>query len=98
MRKIGIIIAVFLLLFPVPGIKAQELISNRSVTGVCYAGNKVKRIYIPPPKSFLTKSDSKGGGKITVVYSGFTTEARTAVEYAVKILESVLPSDLKNDN
>jgi hypothetical protein len=95
MRRIIIIIAVFLLLFPVAGIKAQELISNRSITGVCYAGNKVKRIYIPPPKSFLIKSDSKGGGKITVIYSGFTTEARTAVEYAVKILESMLPSDLK---
>ena len=95
MRRIRIIIAVFLFLFPAAGVKAQELISNHSITGVCYAGNKVKRIYIPPPKSFLTKSDSKGGGKITVAYSGFTTEARTAVEYAVKILESMLPSDLK---
>jgi hypothetical protein len=95
MRRAGILIAVFLLLFPVTGIKSQNLISNRSVTGVCYAGNKVKRIYIPPPKSFLKRSDSKGGGKITVVYSGFSAEAKTALEYAVKILESVLPSDVK---
>ena len=95
MRKKGILITVFLILFPVLILKAQELISNNSVTGVCYAGNRVNRIYIPPPKNFRTKSDSKGGGKITVIYSGFSTEPRTAVEYAVKILESVLPSDLK---
>jgi len=95
MRRAGILIAVFLLLFSVAGIKSQDLISNSSITGICYAGNKVNRIYIPPPKSFLTRSDFKGGGKITVTYSGFSAEARTAVEYAVKILESVLPSDVK---
>jgi hypothetical protein len=95
MRRAGISIAVLLFLFPVTGIKSQDLISNRSITGVCYAGNKVKRIYIPPPKSFLTRSDSKGGGKITVAYSGFSAEARTALEFAVNILESVLPSDVK---
>ena len=95
MRRPRILIAVFLFLFPVAGIKSQDLISNRSITGVCYAGNKVNRIYIPPPKSFLTRSDSKGGGKITVAYSGFSAEARTAVEYAVKILESMLPSEVK---
>jgi hypothetical protein len=95
MRRTGILIAVFLFLISAACIKAQELISNHAVTGVCYAGNKVNKIYIPPPKSFLAKSGSKGGGKITVAYSGFTTEARTAVEYAINILESVLPSDLK---
>jgi hypothetical protein len=95
MRRSGIIVAVFLFLFPAAGIMSQDLISNHSITGVCYAGNKVNRIYIPPPKSFLTRSDSKGGGKITVAYSGFSAEARTAVEYAVKILESMLPSDIK---
>jgi len=95
MRKKGILFTVFLFLFPVVILKAQELISNKSVTGVCYAGNRVNRIYIPPPKSFRTKSDSKGGGKIFVIYSGFSSEPKTAVEYAVQILESVLPSDLK---
>jgi len=95
MRRTGIIFAVFLFLFPVSASRAQMLISNRSITGVCYAGNKINRIYIPPPKNFLTKSGSKGGGKINVAYSGFTTEARTAVDYAVKILESMLPSDVR---
>lgn len=95
MRRTGILIAVFIFLFPIACLKAQELISNHSITGVCYAGTKVNRIYIPPPKRFRAKSNSKGGAKITVVYSGFTAEAKTAVEYAVNILESVLPSDAK---
>ncbi len=95
MRKKGIIITVFIILFPVLNLKAQELISNKSVTGICYAGNRINRIYIPPPKSFRTKSDSKGGGKITVLYSGFSSQPKGSVEYAVQILESVLPSDLK---
>jgi hypothetical protein len=95
MRIKGISITVFLILFPVLSLKAQELIPNKAVTGVCYAGTRVNRIYIPPPKSFRTKSDSKGGGKITVIYSGFSSEPKASVEYAVQILESVLPSDLK---
>jgi hypothetical protein len=95
MRKKGIIITVFIIIFPVLNLKAQELISNKSVTGICYAGNRINRIYIPPPKSFRTKSDSKGGGKITVLYSGFSSQPKGSVEYAVQILESVLPSDLK---
>jgi hypothetical protein len=89
------LITAYLFLLPVFNLKAQELIPNHSVTGVCYAGNKVNRIYIPPPKSFLTKSGSKGGGEITVVYSGFSAEAKVAVEYAVKILESMLPEGHK---
>ena len=42
-------------------LKAQKLISNSSVTGVCYAGNKIKRVYIPPPDVFYKKSGLKGG-------------------------------------
>jgi hypothetical protein len=75
-------------------LQAQKLIPNRSVTGVCYAGTKVKRIYIPPPKGALRRADSKGGGSITVIYTGFTEEAKAAVDFAVKILEGMLPADL----
>lgn len=89
------IVNFFLFFFPVLSVNAQELISNRSVTGVSYAGNKVNKIYVPPPKSFFDHAGSKGGGKITVFYSGFSAEARVAVDFAVKVLESVLPSDLK---
>jgi len=95
MKKSGFLTIVFLLTLTFFDLKSQELISNHSVTGICYAGNKVNRIYIPPPKIFKMKSGSKGGGSITVVYTGFSTEAKTAVEYAVSILEAVLPSDVK---
>lgn len=73
---------------------SQGLIYNKSVTGVCYAGDKVTKIYIPPPKEFFVKAESKGGGNINVIYSGFTDNAKNAMEYAVSILEAVLPSDL----
>jgi hypothetical protein len=74
---------------------SQKLIPNSSVTGVCYAGNKTNRIYIPPPDEFFKKSGTKGGASITVKYTGFTPASRAAVEYAVLILESILPADTK---
>src|SRR5512133_1973430 len=72
----------------------QAFIKNSSVTGVCYAGTKVTRQYTPPPSVFFTKG-SKGGGNITVYYTGFSATAKDAYEYAVSILESVLPADTK---
>lgn len=76
-------------------LRSQYLIKNSSVKNICYAGTKVNRIYVPPPKSFRYISGSKGGGKITAVYSGFTPEPKAAVDYAINILESVLPSDTR---
>jgi hypothetical protein len=95
MIKIGFSTFIFLLLFPFLNLDAQQLVANHSITGICYAGTRVNKIYIPPPKSFRAKSGSKGGGKINVIYTGFTADAKEAVEYAVNILESVLPADLK---
>jgi hypothetical protein len=71
----------------------QRLIPNRAVTGTCYAGKKTNRIYIPPPARFLAKSGKTGGASITVLYYGLPDNARNAVEYAVSILESLLPDD-----
>jgi hypothetical protein len=76
-------------------LEAQELIRNSSVTGVCYAGKKINRIYIPPPKEFFRNEGSKGGGVITVNYTGFTSQAKAAVNYAVLILEKLLPADTR---
>jgi hypothetical protein len=76
-------------------IKSQDLISNSSVTGICYAGNKVNRIYIPPPDEFLKKSASKGRGSVTIYYNGFSSQAKIAMEYAASILETMLPDDAK---
>ena len=73
----------------------QKFIRNTDVTGICYAGTKVRKLYVPPPARFFSKSGSKGGGSITVDYHNFSTNAKTAFEYAVSILESMLPPDTK---
>ena len=82
----------FITIFP---LEAQDLIKNSSLTGVCYAGKKINKIYIPPPEEFFKKGSSKLGGSITVCYTGFSTPGETAVEFAVSILEKLLPSDAK---
>ena len=89
-----IYLILFLFHFVQP-LKAQELILNNSVSGVCYAGNKTKRIFIPPPQKFLENKESKGGASITVYYTGFTDQAIKAFDYAISILESILPADAK---
>ena len=76
-------------------LNAQELIRNSSVTGVCYAGKKINRIYIPPPREFYRNGRSTGGGVITVNYTGFSTQAKAAVDFAVLVLEKLLPSDTR---
>lgn len=83
------------LLVPALQLHSQVVVSNREITGVCYAGTKVNRMYVPPPKDYFQKRDSKGGGTIIVNYTGFTTEAKRAVEFAASILEAMLPSDTR---
>jgi hypothetical protein len=75
--------------------QAQKFIPNESVNTRCYAGKKVNRIYVPPPTSFYKRSASEGGARIKVYYTGFPDAARVAFNYAVSILESVLPSDTR---
>jgi Secretion system C-terminal sorting domain len=72
--------------------KGQELVRKVKIAGKCYASNSVNKIYIPPPKEFYLKRGRKGAN-ITVYYSGFTLPARTAYNYAVSILESILPDN-----
>ncbi|MCE5347423.1 MAG: T9SS type A sorting domain-containing protein [Bacteroidales bacterium] len=95
MKKIYLsyIVCSLLILASVLPVHGQKLESNSLVTGVCYAGNKVNRIYIPPPENFFKKSLTKGGGSVKFYYSGFPAAAITAMEYAASILESVLPPE-----
>ena len=95
MKKLVLLITGILLTTSVFELLAQVLIPNSSVTGVCYAGNKVNRIYIPPPKKFRESKDSKGGGSIIVFYTGFPDQVRVATDYAISILKAMLPSDAK---
>ncbi len=92
--KLSFLTILFILTSVVP-LRAQDLIKNSRVTGVCYAGTKVNRIYIPPPKEFFKRNGSKSGGSITVYYSGFSSQAQAAVEYAASILRAMLPADTK---
>jgi hypothetical protein len=74
-------------------IGAQDLMQNKSVTGICYASNKVNKYYIPPPASFFRKANSKNGASITIYCTGFTSQGVAAMDYAVSILEKLLPAD-----
>lgn len=96
MKKLLSLLIGFLIFNSILTLRAQDLIKNSSVTGVCYAGNKIKRFYIPPPKEFFRKGGSKSGGSITIFYTGFfPNQAKTAMKYAASILETMLPSDAK---
>ena len=44
------------------------------------------------------KNQEKGGASITVIYTGFPNNAVAAVEYAVSILETILPADAQYYN
>lgn len=76
-------------------INAQKLVRNAIPSGICYAGDKVKKIYVPPPERYLQKAGQGSGAQITVYYSGFSQSSVNAFEYAVSILESILPADSK---
>ena len=95
MKRTNFIYIFLLLILSVFSLYGQKIERNSSVTGVCLAGNKVKRIYIPPPDNFLKKSFSKGSASVTFYYSGFSTAAKVPMEYAASILESVLPPGTK---
>jgi hypothetical protein len=94
MKRALFLVAVFSLFSAVLA-QTPQLIRNSRITGVCYAGTAVKRVYIPPPRIFFSRNLTKKGGQITVNYTGFTSQAKTAIEYAVSILETMLPADAK---
>jgi hypothetical protein len=95
MKKL-ILFTVLIILIPAVHLHSQYLLKNSRITGVCYAGNKVKRIYIPPPKSFFQREARKGTGcSITIYYTDVPAWGKTVVNYAASILESILPPDTK---
>ena len=95
MKKLLLLLICGFVVNSVIPLNAQKFVPNSSVSAQCYAGNKVNRIYIPPPPVFFKKSLNKGRASITVYYTGFPTEAKNAFDYAVSILESVLPEDTR---
>ncbi|MEI6048116.1 MAG: T9SS type A sorting domain-containing protein [Bacteroidota bacterium] len=95
MKKILLLLTGFLIAASVLKLQSQDLIKNSTVTGICYAGNKTNRIYIPPPDEFFKKNGSKSRGSIKIYYTGFSSQAIYAMEYAKSILEDMLPADTK---
>lgn len=95
MMKLYSPLIILLLLTSFLPLHAQKLIPNRAVTGVCLAGNKITKIYIPPPYEFYKRTSSKSGGSIKIFSTGFSGKADTALKYAVSILQSMLPADTK---
>jgi len=93
MKRLTFTIICFLILSPSSRLFSQEAIRKPVALSNCYAGNKVTKIYIPPPKEFYLGMNKKGGATVTVICSGFPAAAKTAVEFAGSILQSVLPSD-----
>jgi hypothetical protein len=92
-KKGILIIAASLLLFPVKYSSGQALVYKGSPAGVSIAGKGVTKVFIPPPKEFYNRSGSKGAS-IKVYYQGFTSAPKTAYEYAVSILASLLPDNV----
>ena len=93
--KIKLILLLYFLVITAGGVlHSQICIPNKAVNAVCYAGSKVNRIYIPPPKGSKVEAKGLKSGNITVLYNGFTGDAKAAVEYACSILEAFLPPDL----
>jgi hypothetical protein len=77
-------------------LNSQTLVKNSDITSICYAGDKVKKIYIPPPKNFFQTETLKGQrASITLYYTDVPAWGRTAVNFAVSILESLLPPDIE---
>jgi hypothetical protein len=95
MIKFFLLLAGLLIFAPAHTLKSQNLIPNKSVTGICYAGNKINRIYIPPPPEYFKKDKQKGGGTVTIYYTGFSAQGKAALAKAGSILESILPAGTK---
>lgn len=95
MKKLSLF-AGFIIIITSLNLNSQTLLKNSEITSICYAGDKVKKIYIPPPKEFLQKESQKGRtASITLYYTDVPAWGRTAVNYAVSILESILPPDIE---
>lgn len=95
MKKILFFLCFYLAVNSAKDLSGQEFMPNSGTTGICYAGTRVHRIYIPPRLKHAPRNGLKSGGTINVNYTGFTAQAKNAVEFAVAILKDILPSDLQ---
>jgi len=95
MKRLNLFLLIPVFLVSAPELNSQGLVKNSVINGVCYAGDKVNRIYIPPPGEFFRKSGTEETATIKIYYSGFSDPGIKAVEYAASILKTLLPADVK---
>jgi hypothetical protein len=95
MNKLPLLFSALFFIVLIPQLQAQKYVANSKIIGVCYAGNKINRIYIPPPEVFYKRAASKSGGSIKIYSTGFSSLADTALQYAASILRTMLPADTK---
>jgi hypothetical protein len=96
MRKLFLLFLSLFFITSVSDLYSQRLMRNTSVTGVTLGSNKVNRIYIPPPKEYFMKMGQKGGASLTVQYINCPETVVTSVNFAVSILEKMLPDDTRS--
>ncbi len=96
MKRLNLFLLIPIFIVSVPELDSQELVKNSVITGVCYAGDKVNRIYIPPPDEFFRKCrEWKEAQQLKYIIPAFPIRLLTAVEYAASILKTMLPADVK---
>lgn len=73
---------------------AQRLETIREPRVTCYASDETHKRYVPPPASLYLKSGNETNTVINVEYSLMPTKAIEAFEYAVKIWEGLIDTDI----
>jgi hypothetical protein len=82
------------LILSISDLYGQKVMRTRPVVNTCYAGNKVNKFYIPPPKEYIENPGKKGGTSITVRYNNCPANVVTVVDKAVSILSILLTDDI----
>ncbi len=95
MRKVFCLIFLVLYTGTIFELNSQTVIKKFAITGVCYAGTNVNRIYIPPPDRPFYNYGAKGkpAAKVTIYPTGFSADGIKVLNKAEVILESMLPPD-----
>ncbi|MCA1758492.1 MAG: hypothetical protein LC658_01875, partial [Bacteroidales bacterium] len=93
MQKIFLVIILLGGVFSATGQKLWHKQGILPSPPVCYASNKVEKIFIPPPSEVTSQLKSAGKkSHFVVTYSLFPQEAKDAFDYAVSILEQLIES------
>jgi hypothetical protein len=92
------ILFVFILLVGVMTATGQKLWHKQGILPsppVCYASDKVEKVFVPPPQEIMNQLKSaEQKSDFIVTYSQFPQKAKDAFDYAVSILEQLIESSV----